>query len=601
MPEIQEEEIDLREYINVLIKRKGIIILIFLIAVITAAVVSYFIIQPVYQVNVAITVSKPKFVNSLVDEISLENYKNLIADNALKEELIQKLDLNKPPLELTPYELDQMLTIELPKGTNLIKMNLQASNPKLTKDIINTWATLFVEKNKRLYFDEVKKAKIGVEDRLKHAEQDFFEIEDKLMKFNETSNIDVMEKEITEKLNKNIQNESRLVDIKINIEIGKATIEEIEFQMNLKKNLFSSPNIDRLIEGMSFNEANNFIENQLEAAKQNLKTKEEELKTFNQESNISLLKREITSKTNQIVNFNIRLINLKVLIEQEKAKTGIAKAQLNEQEKTFIFTKSIYYDVPLNQLISEISEEDALLLKNLILKSEELNSLYINLEGRIIDSELNLETYKAEMVQIIVNIDILENELEKNKKEFVIGSSKLANLEREKKVLESTYIILANKSKEINIASANTENEERIIQFTNPEYLSLQKQLIGLVVSHKALLAEEKQLHENIDIYSKRVNNLRKELTEKKLILSQLNREYSPKEKLYNNLYKQAEEIQLTETAETDLLKISSLAYEPSAPIKPNRKLNILIAGVLGLFVGIFVAFFLEFWQKAKS
>ena len=205
------------------------------------------------------------------------------------------------------------------------------------------------------------------------------------------------------------------------------------------------------------------------------------------------------------------------------------------------------------------------------------------------------------MVQIIVNIDILENELEKNKKEFVIGSSKLANLEREKKVLESTYIILANKSKEINIASANTENEERIIQFTNPEYLSLQKQLIGLVVSHKALLAEEKQLHENIDIYSKRVNNLRKELTEKKLILSQLNREYSPKEKLYNNLYKQAEEIQLTETAETDLLKISSLAYEPSAPIKPNRKLNILIAGVLGLFVGIFVAFFLEFWQKAKS
>ncbi len=64
--------------------------------------------------------------------------------------------------------------------------------------------------------------------------------------------------------------------------------------------------------------------------------------------------------------------------------------------------------------------------------------------------------------------------------------------------------------------------------------------------------------------------------------------------------YKQAEEIRLTETAEADLLKISSLAHEPKAPIKPNRKLNILIAGVLGLFVGIFVAFFLEFWQKGK-
>ena len=46
--------------------------------------------------------------------------------------------------------------------------------------------------------------------------------------------------------------------------------------------------------------------------------------------------------------------------------------------------------------------------------------------------------------------------------------------------------------------------------------------------------------------------------------------------------------------------KVIDPAIEPNAPIKPNRKLNILIAGVLGLFVGIFVAFFLEFWQKGK-
>jgi len=600
MSEIQEEEIDLREYINVLLKRKVIIILIFLIAVITAAIVSYFVLQPVYQANTVITVSKPKIGNSIISEPSLEDYKNLITDNALEEELIQKLNLNKPPIALTPYNLDQMLTVELPKGTNFIEMNLQASNSKLTKDIINSWATLFVEKNKRLYFNEVKKTKTDVEEKLKLAEQDFFEIEEKLMKFNETSNIDVTGKEITEKLNKNIQNESRLVDIKTNIKIGKAKIEEIEFQMNSQKKLISSSNLNRLIEGMSFNEANNFVEGQLKLAKQNLKTKEEELKTFTQESKISLLAKEITNKTNQIVNFNIRFVNLKILIEQEKAKIRTAKAQLNEQEKTFILTKSIYDDASLNQLISEISEEDALLLKNLKLKSEELNSLYINLEGRIIDSEINLETYQTEMAQIIVNIDILENELEKNKKEFAIEKLELTNLEREKKALESTYIMLDNNSKEINIASANAENQEKIIQFTNPEYLSLQKQLTGLVITHRALLAEEKQLQENIDIYPERVGNLKKELTEKTLALSHLNREYCVKEKLYSSIFQQAEELRLSSAEESDLLKIASLAYEPKSPIKPNKKLNILIAGVLGLFVGIFVAFFLEFWQKGK-
>ena len=60
MTEIQEEEIDLREYINVLLKRKGVIILIFLIAVIAAALVSYFYLKPVYEASTILMISKPK-------------------------------------------------------------------------------------------------------------------------------------------------------------------------------------------------------------------------------------------------------------------------------------------------------------------------------------------------------------------------------------------------------------------------------------------------------------------------------------------------------------------------------------------------------------
>jgi uncharacterized protein involved in exopolysaccharide biosynthesis len=58
------------------------------------------------------------------------------------------------------------------------------------------------------------------------------------------------------------------------------------------------------------------------------------------------------------------------------------------------------------------------------------------------------------------------------------------------------------------------------------------------------------------------------------------------------------EEVKIAVATESGLVKIASLAYEPEYPIKPNKKLNILIAGVLGLFVGIFVVFFLEFWQQ---
>jgi len=409
MPEIQEEEIDLREYINVLLKRKGIIILIFLIAVITAAIVSYFVLQPVYEANVVITVSTPKVKDSLVYEISLEDYKYLIKDIEIEEELIQKLNLNEPPIELTPYDLEQMLTIESPKDSNLIKMNLQASDPKLTKDIINAWATLFVEKNKKLYFDEVKKAKINIEDKLKHAEKDFFEIEEKVIKFNGTINV--------------------------------KTVED-----------------------------------------------------------------EINYKTTKISSFKSRLIDIQLSFEKEKAEKEQIITALNGQEKTLRLNKSIADNQFFQELIPDITDA-------------------------------NLE---------------------------------IANL---------TYIS----------------------EVTNPIYYKLSWLLISTDISISSLIAEENQLKKNINDFYLSLEDLKPEITEKKLILSQLNKEYSAKEKLYNIFYEQAEEIRLTETTEADLLKIASLAHEPNAPIKPNRKLNILIAGVLGLFVGIFVAFFLEFWQKGKS
>jgi len=290
------------------------------------------------------------------------------------------------------------------------------------------------------------------------------------------------------------------------------------------------------------------------------------------------------------------IINLKVLIEQEKTKIGIAKAQLNEQEKTFILTKTIYDDASLSQLISEISEEEAILLKNLKLKSEGLNSLYINLESRIINSE----TYQTEMAQTTESIDILENKLEKAKNEYAIEMLKLANLEREHKIAENAYIMLANKMKEIEIATATPENQQKIAQFTNPEYLNLQKQLIESTIIQKTLQAEEKQLKENVDDYRERIENLKQKLAQEKLTQSRLEREYNTTKGVYGVLSQKNEEVRIAVATESGLVKIASLAYEPEYPIKPNKKLNILIAGVLGLFVGIFVAFFLEFWQKGK-
>ena len=417
MPEIQEEEIDLRVYINVLLKRKGIIILIFLIAVITASLVSFFYLKPVYEASAILMISKPKYQVELepkiqtqfTSEVSLATYESLIKDREIEKEVIKKLNLDQPPYELTPDSLQEMISIELLENTNLIKLNLQTGEPKIAKDIANVWAALFVEKNKDLNLQESK-------------------------------------------------------------------------------------------------EAQGFIKEQLIIADRNLSKIEEEIREFDESNNIEIMDNEIKGKSANALNYDLRLADIKLSLQKEKARKEQVIIALNEQDKVLKLSKSITEDQFFRQLMSNITNANF--------------------------SDINL-----------------------------------------------TYI-----------------SEE-----TNPIYYNLVQQLISTDISINSLQAEEKQLKENIDNYWERIENLKQELAQEKLTQSRLEREYNTAKGVYSVLSQKNEEVKIAVATESGLVKIASLAYEPKSPIKPNKKLNILIAGVLGLFVGIFVAFFLEFWQKGKS
>lgn len=413
---MEEEEIDLREYINVLLKRKSIIILIFLIAVITAALVSYFYLKPVYEASTILMISKPKYQVELepkiqtqfTPEISLATYETLIKDREIEEEVIKKLNLGQPPYKLTPDNLQGMITIELLTNTNLIKINLQSGDPKLSKDIANVWAELFVEKNKDLYLKESK-------------------------------------------------------------------------------------------------EAQGFIEDQLKISKQNLSTIEEDVKQFNETNKIEILDEEIKGKAAKVLNYELRLADIQLSLEKNSAEKEQISAALIKQDKILKLNKSITNDQFFQQLMSTISK------------------------GNFMDINL-------------------------------------------------TYV-----------------SEE-----TNPIYYNFATQLISTDVSISSLQAEENQLKENISNFNRQLESLGKELASEKLAQSRLEREYNTSKGVYDVLSQKAEEVKIAVATESGLVKIASLAYEPKGPIKPNKKLNILIAGVLGLFVGIFIAFFLEFWQKGK-
>ncbi|MFH1094153.1 MAG: Wzz/FepE/Etk N-terminal domain-containing protein [Candidatus Omnitrophota bacterium] len=47
--------------------------------------------------------------------------------------------------------------------------------------------------------------------------------------------------------------------------------------------------------------------------------------------------------------------------------------------------------------------------------------------------------------------------------------------------------------------------------------------------------------------------------------------------------------------------KVFDAPIKPKYPVGPKKKQNVLIAGMLSLMFGVFLAFFMEFWQKGKE
>jgi hypothetical protein len=80
-----------------------------------------------------------------------------------------------------------------------------------------------------------------------------------------------------------------------------------------------------------------------------------------------------------------------------------------------------------------------------------------------------------------------------------------------------------------------------------------------------------------------------------------LMRDSKVQETLYALLTSQHEQAKIQEARDTPTVQVLDTGIPAEKKSKPIISLNILIAGVLALFVGIFLAFFLEYLERIKA
>ncbi|MBO8173570.1 MAG: capsular biosynthesis protein [Bacillaceae bacterium] len=139
-------EIDLRDIFRIIKKRIWIILVVTLLSSITAAIISYFYITPIYESSTQLLVNKsernPENIYNLSDintDLKLvDTYSVIIKSPRIMELVVQDLDLN-----MNAGQLTQKVRVSPVKNSQVISITVQDPDPQMAATIANGVAQVF--------------------------------------------------------------------------------------------------------------------------------------------------------------------------------------------------------------------------------------------------------------------------------------------------------------------------------------------------------------------------------------------------------------------------------------------------------------------------
>ncbi|MBR2190287.1 MAG: capsular polysaccharide biosynthesis protein [Eubacterium sp.] len=136
---VEDDSIEFGKIFGMLLEHIQYIILCFLVGALLFNAYAYFMKHPTYQSTAklyAVTASEDAVINFAdlnIGQALTKDYEELIYSYPVMEEVIDKLDL-----DMTADQLSNMISIENPEDTRVLKIITTANEPKLAQKITNT-------------------------------------------------------------------------------------------------------------------------------------------------------------------------------------------------------------------------------------------------------------------------------------------------------------------------------------------------------------------------------------------------------------------------------------------------------------------------------
>ncbi len=391
----QEMELDLRELIGVLWRRKWLIILLFIVAVTGA----YFVSQEmtrVYETSSMIMVRSEGGVQDLFgngftgltgrqDQVS--TYSALLTTRPVLEEVIERLALKDEETgeRISSRSLRGSLSVSGNSETNLITISASYSDPEIARDIANTLVEVFIEENEAMNRAQLQSASRFIGEQLEETQDNLSRLEKELLEYKTEKGIAYPAEQGRATLNKLIDLETTRAQTVVELEYARASLEETKKQLQEQ---------DREVES----------------------------------SRTLSVNPEIKDLRSRLLSLELELLGLLETYTASHPDVVHVKNQINEIEGRIENT--------VEEITSSRTESSNPIHQN-------LRREMIQLQTSIIASETKIETYDRQIEQVSEELGTLPKE-----------EMALLRLERENQVAENLYILLMERQSEVQIQEA---------------------------------------------------------------------------------------------------------------------------------------------------
>jgi len=194
-----EDEIDLREYIDVLIRHWKAIVALTIVAALVAGLVSFFLLPPTYEATATLVATGERYrltfdsrFQSVDTTLAPQAYSGLLKTSQLEAKVLEELGSGFFDTPLTLEDLDESAVVEAGKDPTVFYLKVRFRDPQRAMTIANTWAALYVQEVNDLYGYSDKEI-ATLESQLAAAEEALNSSAEALRAFREESGLGLLE------------------------------------------------------------------------------------------------------------------------------------------------------------------------------------------------------------------------------------------------------------------------------------------------------------------------------------------------------------------------------------------------------------------------